>query len=206
MEFKNQIMQSAKNEFDRSSALIVNTKSDRQLAADLWDVIRSLRKDAERQKEEACRPLKQAWDDEKKPYDDFLNECKNHEQKLQEKMSHWDIQLKKYEEIERAKQQALVDKHNSNIAKQSKNSGVEMVMKMPPPIIATPKSVSTSSGNTQTRTVKKIYVPKDIKSLMNSFPQIFEINLTMFNQLGKAGLLDGREDVTVSEQYVYRQV
>lgn len=206
MDSKHEIMKLGKNEFDKSSSLIIRASNDRQKATDLWDIIRSLKKDAEKQKEEKCRPLKQAWDDEKKPYDDFLNECKKHEQSLQDKMSEWDREVKRLAELEQARQQALIEKQNKKIQKEAEKLNIEAVLKIAPIIQEAPKSIQTISGNKQTCTVIKAYEPTDIKSLMKDFPEIFDINHAKFNALGRAGLLDSRNDVSVTDHYIYRQI
>lgn len=203
---KNQIMENANKEFEKSTSLVIKINNDRQKATDLWDIIRSLRKDAERQKEEACRPLKQAWDDEKKSYDNFIHECKNHEQSLQNKMSQWDRETKRLSDAEAARQWALIEKENKKIQKMCDKLNTDQVLKVAPIVPTTPKSMEAYSGKKQTSTIIKFYEPTDIQSLMKDFPQIFDVNHAKFNALGRAGLLDGRSDVKISEKYIYRQV
>jgi hypothetical protein len=191
-----------------STALTVKKQADRQRAADLWDALRGFRKQAEAQKEEVCRPLKTAWEDAKKPFDTFVKECQGHEATLQAKMSAWDKEQDRIAREEQAKIQAKIDAENAKKLAKAEANGrdlTEVALKVAPVVQAPPKSIETQAGTTQTRITKKVYKPKDLKSLMASFPDLFELSMPKFNALAKTGMLDGRVDVEVSEEYVYVQ-
>jgi hypothetical protein len=191
-----------------STALTVKKQADRQRAADLWDALRGFRNQAESRKEEVCRPLKTAWEDAKKPFDAFVKECQGHESALQAKMSAWDKEQDRIAREEQAKIQAKIDAENAKkLAKaEAKGQDVsEVVWKVAPVMQAPPKSIETQAGTTQTRITKKVYKPKDLKSLMASFPDLFELSMPKFNALAKTGMLDGRADVEITEEYVYAQ-
>ena len=203
-----QLLEKAGSMIGESQALTISGVSSRQRAADIWDAIRAFRKQAEAQKEETCRPLKQAWEDTKKPFDQFVEECKGHEAALQKKMGEWDREQERLAAVAQAKIQAKIDAENEKkIAKaEAKGQDVsEVVLKVAPVVQAPPKSMVTQAGMTQTRSVRKIYEPKDLKSLMRAFPNLFDLNMARFNAKAKTGDLDGREDVTVREEYVYTQ-
>jgi hypothetical protein len=191
-----------------STTLVVKKQVDRQRAADLWDALRGFRKQAEAQKEDVCRPLKTAWEDAKKPFDTFVKECQGHESTLQAKMSAWDREQDRIAREEQAKIQAKIDAENAKrIAKAEENGKdvSEVVLKAAPVVQAPPKSIETQAGTMQTRITKKVYKPKDLKSLMAAFPDLFELSTPKFNALAKTGMLDGRADVEITEEYVYAQ-
>ena len=190
---------------EEAKYLTVQTLSARQRAADLWDAIRAFRKQAEAQKEEVCRPLKTAWDQAKVPFDAFVKECQGHESTLQGKMSTWDREQERVARIEQAKIQAEIDKKNAKIIEKAEAKGIEPVLKVAPVVQAPPKSIETQAGTTQSRSVRKVYKPKDLTTLMRDFPQLFELSIPKFNALAKTGMLDNRPDVEVTEEYVYSQ-
>ena len=190
---------------DEATALTVQTLSARQRAADLWDAIRAFRKQAEAQKEDVCRPLKQEWDNAKKPFDTFVKECQGHETTLQSKMSSWDREQDRLARIEQDRLQAIADKKNEKIIAKAEEKGIEPVLKVAPVVQAPPKNIETQAGTTQNRSVRKVYLPKDLTTLMRDFPQLFELSMPKFNALAKTGILDNRTDVMVNEEYVYSQ-
>lgn len=193
---------------ETANALTVKVAPDRQKAADLWDAIRAFRKQEEANKEATCRPLKTAWDTAKVPFDEFINKCGAAEKKLQAVMSTWDREQDRLAKIEQAKIQAKIEAENEKRIAKAEEKGKdisEVVMKVAPVVQAPPKSVETQAGTTQTRTVKKVYEPKDLTSLMKAFPNLFDLNTPRFNALAKSGVLDGRADVTVREEYIYTQ-
>lgn len=190
---------------DEAKALTVSTVHARQKAADLWDAIRAFRKQAEAQKEDVCRPLKTAWDEAKKPFDEFIKECQGHESTLQKKMGEWDREQDRRAREEQAKIQAKIDAQNAKVIARAEVKGIEPVLKVAPVVQAPPKSIETQAGTTQTRTVKKVYLPTNLPSLMAAFPQLFDISMARFNALAKTGILDNRTDVEIREEYVYSQ-
>jgi hypothetical protein len=181
------LMEGAGQVIEEATALAVQTTGARQRAADLWDAIRAFRKQAEAQKEEVCRPLKTAWDDAKKPFDAFVKECQGHESALQAKMAAWDREQDRLAREEQAKDLA------------------EVTLKVAPIVQAPPKSIETQAGTTQSRSVRKVYKPKSTDQLMKDFPQLFVLDMPKFNALAKTGMLDGRADVEIAEEYVYSQ-
>ncbi len=199
------VMDTAKSVIDEAKGLAVQTVSARQQAADLWDAIRAFRKQAEAQKEEVCRPLKTAWDDAKKPFDAFVKECQGHEAALQTKMAAWDKEQDRLAREEQAKIQAKIDAQNAKAVEKAEKKGIEPVLKVAPVVQAPSKSIETQAGTTQSRSVRKVYKPKDLKSLMAAFPDLFELSMPKFNALAKTGMLDGRADVEITEEYVYSQ-
>lgn len=202
------LVSQAKVTFSEATQLTVKTPQARQLAADLWDAIRAFRKQSEAQKEEVCRPLKTQWEDAKQPFDEFKKECEGHEAALQRKMAEWDREQERLAKIEQAKIQAKIDADNAKKLAKAEEKGKdlsEVVLKVAPVVQAPAKSIATQAGTTQTRTVKKVYEPTDLKSLMAAFPNLFDINMARFNAMAKTGMLDGRADVTIKEEYVYAQ-
>lgn len=205
MSMSTAVMDTAKSVIDEAKGLAVQTVSARQQAADLWDAIRAFRKQAEAQKEEVCRPLKTAWDDAKKPFDAFVKECQGHEAALQTKMAAWDKEQDRLAREEQAKIQAKIDAQNAKAVEKAEKKGIEPVLKVAPVVQAPSKSIETQAGTTQSRSVRKVYKPKDLKSLMAAFPDLFELSMPKFNALAKTGMLDGRADVEITEEYVYSQ-
>lgn len=201
---------------NEAKGLTVQTISARQRAADLWDAIRAFRKQAETQKETVCRPLKTAWDDAKVPYDAFIKECQGHESTLQSKMSAWDHEQDRLAKIEQDRLQAIADKANAKIIEKAEAKGIEPVLKVAPVVQAPPKSIETQAGTTQSRSTKKVYKVKtlaakidasltEVEKLVKDFPKLFVLDHVAFNALAKTGMLDGRGDVEVTEEYVYSQ-
>ena len=198
----------ATTSIEQAKALTIKTPASRQQAADLWDALRAFRKQAESQKEEVCRPLKIAWEEAKKPFDEFVKECKGHEDALSRKMSDWDREQDRLARIEQAKIQAKIDAENAKKIAKAEEKGKdvsEVVLKAATIVQAPAKSIETQAGTTQTRQTRKVYKPKDTKSLMASFPDLFELSIPKFNALAKTGMLDGRADVEITEEYIYAQ-
>ena len=193
---------------ETANALTVKVATDRQKAADLWDAIRAFRKQEEANKETTCRPLKTAWEEAKVPFDEFIKKCEAAEKKMQTAMSVWDREQERLAKIEQAKIQAKIDAENAKKIAKAEEKGKdlsEVVLKVAAVVQAPPKSIETQAGTTQTRTVKKVYEPKDLASLMKAFPNLFDLNMPRFNAMAKTGMLDGRADVTIREEYVYSQ-
>jgi hypothetical protein len=202
------LMEGAGQVIEEATALAVQTTGARQRAADLWDAIRAFRKQAEAQKEEVCRPLKTAWDDAKKPFDAFVKECQGHESALQAKMAAWDREQDRLAREEQAKLQAKIDAENAKKLAKAEAKGkdlAEVTLKVAPIVQAPPKSIETQAGTTQSRSVRKVYKPKSTDQLMKDFPQLFVLDMPKFNALAKTGMLDGRADVEIAEEYVYSQ-
>ena len=192
----------------RAESLVVNTPPTRQDAASLWDLIRTARKQEEANKETVCRPLKTVWDEAKVPFDEFIKKCEAAEKKMQAAMSAWDREQDRLAREEQAKIQAKIDAENAKKIAKAEAKGKdlsEVVLKVAPVVQAPPKSIETQAGTTQTRTVKKVYEPTDLASLMKAFPNLFDLNMPRFNAMAKTGMLDGRADVTVREEYIYTQ-
>ncbi len=193
---------------ETANTLTVKVLPDRQKAADLWDAIRAFRKQEEANKETTCRPLKTAWDEAKVPFDEFIKKCEVAEKKMQAAMSTWDREQDRLAREEQAKIQAKIDADNAKkIAKaQEKGKDVsEVVLKVAPVLQSPSKSIETQAGTKQIRKTKKVYTPKDLKSLMAAFPDLFELSMTKFNALAKTGMLEGRADVEITEEYEYAQ-
>lgn len=193
---------------EQANSLTVKVPKDRQRAADLWDAIRAFRKREEANKETTCRPLKDVWEEAKKPFDEFIKKCQTAETRMQAAMSAWDREQDRIAREEQAKIQAKIDADNAKKIAKAEEKGKdisEVVLKVAPVVQAPPKSIETQAGTKQIRQTKKVYKPRDLKSLMQSFPDIFEISMPKFNALAKAGMLDGRADVEVTEEYIYAQ-
>lgn len=188
-----------------AKALTVQTISARQRAADLWDAIRAFRKQEEANKEAVCRPLKNAWDDAKMPFDAFIKDCQGYEARLQGLMSAWDREQERIAREEQRKIQEKIDAQNAKLIQKAEAKGIEPVLKVAPVVQAPPKSIETQAGTTQSRSTKKVYTPKNLTTLMRDFPQVFELSTPKFNALAKTGMLDGRDDVEITEEYVYSQ-
>ena len=202
-----------------AKALTVQTLSNRQRAADLWDAIRAFRKQAEAQKETVCRPLKTAWDDAKVPFDTFVKECQGHEATLQGKMSVWDRDQERLARIEQARLQAIVDKANAKIEAKAEAKGIEPVLKVAPVVQAPPRNIETQAGTTQSRSVKKVYGIKGdvskamafdasspfVSELLKLYPALFVLDRVKFNALAKTGMLDNHPNVEMTQEYVYSQ-
>lgn len=188
-----------------AKALTVKTIEGRKMAADLWDAIRAFRKQAEAQKETVCRPLKTAWDEAKVPFDAFVKECQGHEATLQQKMSAWDREQDRLAKVEQDRLQAIADRANAKIVAKAEEKGIEPVLKVAPVVQTQARTIETQAGTKQTRTTKKVYTPTNLVTLMKDFPQLFSLDMPKFNALAKTGMLDGREDVSVEETFVYSQ-
>jgi hypothetical protein len=199
------ILDEAQTSMSESMALTVKSADGRQRAADLWDALRAFRKQAEAQKEEVCRPLKSAWDEAKKPFDEFVKECQTHEAALQKKMGEWDREQDRLAREEQAKIQAKIDAQNAKAIEKAEAKGIAPVLKVAPVVQAPAKSIETQAGTKQTRTVRKVYEPTNLQSLMKDFPTLFDINMARFNAAAKLGMFEGRNDVAVKEEYVYSQ-
>lgn len=198
----------ANQSLEQAKALTISTVSGRQLATEIWDALRAFRKQAEAQKEEVCRPLKTAWDEAKKPFDLFVKECQAHESALQAKMSAWDREQERIARVEQEKLQAKIDAKNAKLLAKAEEKGKdlsEVALKVAPVVQAPPKSMTTHAGTTQTRSVRKVYEPTNTATLMKDFPQLFDLNMALFNALAKTGILDNRPDVKITEEYVYSQ-
>ena len=123
-------------------------------------------------------------------------------------MGEWDREQERLAKIEQAKIQAKTDAENAKNLAKAKEKGKdlsEVALKVAPVVQAPAKTVHTQAGTKITQTVKKIYEPKDLASLMKEFPQLFDINMARFNAMAKTGILDGRDDVKVREEFVYAQ-
>lgn len=193
---------------ETASTLTVKVATDRQKAADLWDAIRAFRKQEEANKEATCRPLKTAWDNAKVPFDEFIKKCEAAENKMQVAMSTWDREQERLASEQQAKIQAKIDADNAKKIAKAEEKGKdvsEIVLKVAPVVQAPPRSIETQAGTTQTRIPKKVYKPRDLKSLMAAFPQLFDLNMPRFNALAKTGMLDNRADVEITHEYIYTQ-
>jgi hypothetical protein len=123
-------------------------------------------------------------------------------------MASFDREQDRLAREEQAKIQAKIDAQNAKRIEKAEAKGQdvsELVLKCAPVVQAPARTIETQAGTTQTRTVKKVYEPKDLASLMRAFPQLFDLNVPRFNALSRTGMLDGRADVLVREEYVYQQ-
>ena len=193
----------------QAQALVVNTKSARQMATDLWDAIRAFRKQAEEQKEKTIRPLKDAFDNAKKPYDSFIKECQHHESILQQKMTEYDLEQDRIIVAEQKKLQDKIDKQNAKIVAKAEAKGIVPVLKDTPVITSSKTSMETQAGTVQTRQVKLVYSVKPSAKafyiLFNDYPELFSLNTAAFNKLAKTGVLDNHPSVKVEKTFVYVQ-
>jgi len=206
---------------EQAKALTIKTPAARQQAADLWDALRAFRKQAESQKEEVCRPLKTAWEDAKKPFDEFVKECKAHEDALSKKMGEWDREQDRLARIEQAKIQAKIDAENARKIAKAEEKGrdvAEVVLKVAPVVQAPAKSIETQAGTIQQRIEKTVYgikatpdnsvVRADDKAgreLLEKFPALFELNWVTFRKLASSGILDNIPRVEKRTEYIYGQ-
>ena len=211
-------MKEAQALITEATALTVQTVSSRQRAADLFDAIRSFRKQSEAQREEVVRPLKTAYDGAKKPFDEFEKECKGHEARLQTKMGEWDREQDRIATVEQQRLQALTDKANAKIALAAEKRGVEPAFKLPPVVAMAPKSIVTQAGTTSTRQVRIVYgiagvaaekrlTPEDneAKALFDKYPGLFVMDWVAFRKLAATGMLDSLGCVEKKEEYSYVQ-
>lgn len=211
------IIEEAKKSFSQATALIVSSLISRKIATDLFDAIRAFRKQSEAKKEEVIRPLKSAWEDAKKPFDEFKRECEVHETALQQKMSEWDRGQDRLAKIEQDKLNAKTAKQNERIMARAEVSGLEPVLKVAPIIQSPLRTVLTQAGTKQTRTEKTVYGIKDcldigvnasnpkVAELLAKYPALFELNWVAFRKLASTGMLDGITCVEKRTDYVYYQ-
>jgi len=202
------VFEASKAVIEQANSLTVQGQAARKQAADLWDALRAFRKQAEAQKEDVCRPLKTAWEEAKRPFDEFVKECKGHEDALSKKMGEWDREQDRLAKIEQAKIQSKIDAQNARAIAKAEAKGkdvAEVVLKAAPIVQAPAKSIETQAGTKQTRTTRKVYTVKNTATLMRDLPQIFDLNQVKLNKLGAAGMLDGRADVEITEEYIYAQ-
>jgi hypothetical protein len=196
--------------------LTVATIHDRQLATDLFDAIRSFRKQCEEQKELTVRPLKAAYDSAKIPFDGFIKECQTHEKALTDKMFAYDLEVDRLARIEQARLQALTDKANAKIEARAEAKGIAPVFKAAPVVPTPPKTVVTQAGTTQTRRVHVVYTVRGVEgevradnplvaALLRDYPALFVLDPVRFQALAKTGMLDIHPSVTKTEQYIYTQ-
>lgn len=218
---KTELIEGAEQVLAQSQALAVKTPATRQQAADLWDAIRAFRKQREAMKEEECRPLKQAWDNAKKPHDEFIKECQTAEAKLQKAMGDWDREQDRLAREEQAKIQAKIDAENAKRLAKAEAKGQdlsEVVLKAAPVVQAPPKAIETQAGTTQQRVEKTVYSIKGVvtdstvkaddltvTALLAKFPALFELNWVAFRKLASTGMLDAVPNVVKGVEYVYSQ-
>lgn len=212
-----EIVDRAKPAFTQATALTVKTVAARKLATDLFDAIRAFRKQSDAQKEDVCRPLKQIWEDTKKPFDDFKKECEMHESALQQKMGEWDREQARLAREEQAKIQKKIDEQNAKIVAKAEAKGIEPVLKVAPVVQAPPKTVMTQAGTKQSRTEKTVYGIRDcldmqvradnpkVADLLTKFPGLFELDWVAFRKMASTGMLDGIPCVEKRTEYVYSQ-
>ena len=207
---------------EQAKTLTVSTVSSRQLATDLFDAIRAFRKQEEELKEEVCRPLKDAWESKKVPFDEFIKACKTHESALQQKMSAYDTEQDRLARIEQAKIQAKIDADNKRKLEQAQAKGKdvsEVVLKVAPVVQSQPKTVTTQAGTQLTRVAKTVYgirgavenedlTAKDprVKALLEDFPNLFCFNWTAFRKVASTGMLNQYTQVEQRTEYDYRKV
>lgn len=197
----------------------VKSADQRKLAADLWDAIRAFRKQAEGEKEAVCRPLKQAWEDAKRPFDAFIKECEAAERKLQTAMAAYDLEQRRRAEAEQAKLAAKIEAQNQRALQKAVAKGIEPPPLKPIPIVPPPPaSITTQAGTTQTartiRTYHLVGVPDDepirandprVAALAAAHPELFRLDWAAFRAAGKAGVLDGVDGVALRENIIYSQ-
>lgn len=202
----------------RANDLRINTPPTRQDAANLWDLLRTARKEAEMHREEQCRPLKQAWDEAKKPFDTFIWECKNHEASLSLRMSEWDREQARLAQIEQAKIQARIDLQNLKIQAKAEAKGLEPVLRAASVIPPPSKTIETQAGTTQNRSERTVYGLKGVltgervdanqpflQELLRSYPALFILDWVAFRKMADTGMLDAVAGVEKKIQYVYSQ-
>jgi hypothetical protein len=189
----------------RATAIKVSNPPTRQDAATLWSLIRTARKATEAEQDRICGPLKKEYEDKRRPYLELRKECESWETRLQAAMAAFDREQDRLARLEQERLQAIIDKKNEKIVAKAEEKGIEPVLKVAPVVQAPPKSIETQAGTTQTRTTKKVYKPTNLATLMKDFPQLFSIDMPKFNALAKTGILDGRADVSITEEYIYTQ-
>ena len=201
-----------------AKSLAVSTISGRQRAADLWDAIRAFRKQAETQKETVVRPLKEAYDAAKVPFDTFVKECQGHESSLQKLMSAWDQKQEALARAEQAKIQAAIDAKNAKIIEKAEAKGVEPVLRITPVVQMPERTIITQAGTSQGRAEKTVYgitgVPTDAAmnaadplaaEILAAFPALFQFDWVAFRKLAGLGMMKHCKTVTETIEYVYSQ-
>jgi hypothetical protein len=179
----------------------VTSADQRKLAADLWDALRGARKQAEAEKEQVCRPLKQAWETAKKPYDLYIRDCEAAEKNLQAAMAAYDLAMRRQAEEEQRKLAAKIEAQNQRRLEKAEAKG-----EMPPPlkpipiVPQPPKSIETAAGTTQTAVVTVDYgIPgatdgdcltaADLPELAKACPGLFRLHWPSFKAAAKAGVI-----------------
>ena len=188
-----------------SEAVSIRTAPTRQNAATLWSLIRTTRKAVEAEQDMVCGPLKATYEQTRAPYLEMRKECELWESRLQKAMGEWDREQGRLARIEQERLQAKVDAQNEKIIEKAEAKGIEPVLRVATVVQTPPRSIETAAGTTQTRSVKQVYTPTNLVSLMRDFPQIFVLDLPKFNALAKAGMLDGRDDVAITQEFIYSQ-
>ncbi len=199
--------------------LTISSVSSRALATELLASLKGFKKSEEASKEEKCRPLKTAWDNAKKPFDDFIKKCDIHIDALQKKMSAYDIEQDRLARIEQAKSQAKIDAENAKKIAKAEQKGKdvsEVVLKVAPVVQTAPKTVTTQDGSTQTRSARTIYsikgavededltaVDPRIAALIKSYPALFRMDWVAFRKLASTGMLDQCVNVESRTEYSY---
>lgn len=100
---------------------------------------------------------------------------------------------------------------------------VEPVLQSAPVVEMQPKTRVTQAGSKQTSTPKKTYRPRGltdeqrkvqidltaknpvVAQLLADFPTLFVLSWPAFNKLAGTGVLDGRPDIEIGEEYQYGQ-
>ncbi len=186
-------------------AVTIRTTPTRQDAATLWSLIRTARKALESEQDTVCGPLKADYERARAPYLEGRKECEAWESRLQKAMGDWDREQERLARVEQERLQAKVDAQNVKILEKAEVKGIEPVLRVAPVVQAPPRSIETQAGTIQSRSRRNVYTPTNLVSLMKDFPQLFELSLSKFNALAKTGILDGRADVTVTEEFIYSQ-
>lgn len=195
----------------------ITSADQRKLAADLWDALRGARKQAEAEKETVCRPLKQAWEQAKKPYDQYIRDCEDAERKLQSVMAAYDLELRRQAEEEQRKLAAKIEAQNQRRLEKAEARGEAPPPLKPIPIVPTPpKSIETQAGTTQTAVVSVEYglpgrqdgdnvTAADVPELARACPSLFRLHWPSFKAAAKAGIIPKGLYQEV-ETLTYRQV
>lgn len=215
-------MMNSHDELAKANALVVRTPSDRQLAADLWSAISGFENDAEKRKEEACRPLKTAWDNARKPFNEFIKECMSAKAKLKTVMSDWDKEQARLSQIEQAKIQAKIDAQNMKLLEKAKAKGVDphdVVLKAAPVVAEPPKNLTTQDGAVQSSAKRITYgiegaldndeltaIDLRVSPLLEKFPTLFKFDWVLFRKIASTGILDNVPGVERREEFSYRRM
>lgn len=191
----------------------VTSADQRKLAAELWDSVRGARKAAEAEKEVVCRPLKQAWESAKKPYDQYIRDCEEAERRLQAAMAAYDLEMRRQAEEEQRKLAAKIEAQNQRRLERAEAKGEVPPPLKPIPIVPPPpKSIETQAGTTQTAVVSVEYglpgrqdgdivTAADLPELAKACPGLFRLHWPSFKAAAKAGLVpkglyEERETIT----------